>query len=132
VRPRARTAPRALRSEDSVDVEVRAALFDRATLQRNQPGQCLETHAQARDLGEDALGAADHLAIGHVVLRPMPGAHQAAVLVDAAAGEVGTQVAALATHSEVFAVVADGVLSDSGDGALGNARSWDGMAHQAP
>jgi hypothetical protein len=41
----------------------------------------------------------------------MPGAHQATVFVDAAAGEVGTQVAALATDSEVIAVVADGYSS---------------------
>jgi hypothetical protein len=50
----------------------------------------------------------------HVVLCPVPGAHDAALSVDAAACEVGAQVAALTTHSEVFAVVADGVLFDTG------------------
>jgi hypothetical protein len=60
----------------------------------------------------------------------MPWAHQAAVHVDAAAREVGAQVATLATHSEVLAVVADGVLSDSGNGVFGDARSWDGMTHR--
>jgi hypothetical protein len=57
----------------------------------------------------------------------MPGADQAAVFVDAAGCEVGTQVAALATDSEVVAVDADGVLFDSGEGAFGDARGGDGM-----
>ncbi|MHB1473371.1 MAG: hypothetical protein ACYCV4_07025 [Dermatophilaceae bacterium] len=57
----------------------------------------------------------------------MPGAHDTAVFVDAAAREVGAQVAALATDCEVAAVVADGILSDSGNGAFGDARGRDGM-----
>jgi hypothetical protein len=60
----------------------------------------------------------------------VPGAHQTAVFVDAAAGEVGTQVAALATDSEVIAIVAHGVLLDSGDRSFGDTRSWDGMTHK--
>jgi hypothetical protein len=57
----------------------------------------------------------------------VPGAHETAVFVDAAAREVGAQVAALATDCEVVAVVADGILSDSGNGAFGDARGGDGM-----
>ena len=57
----------------------------------------------------------------------MPGAHETAVFVDTAAREVGAQVAALATDSEVVAVVADGILFDSGNSAFGDACSGDGM-----
>jgi len=51
-----------------VDVEVSAALLDRAALQWNHPSECLEAHAQAGDLSEDPLWAADHPPRAHVVL----------------------------------------------------------------
>jgi hypothetical protein len=57
----------------------------------------------------------------HVVLRAVPGAHEATVVVDAAACQVSAQVATLATDSEVVAVVADGVLFDAGNGSFGDA-----------
>ena len=43
----------------------------------------------------------------------MPGVHEATVFVDTPACQVGAQVAALATHSEVVAVVANGVPFDA-------------------
>ncbi len=52
----------------SVDVEGSAALFDRASLQWNHPGQGHEAGAQAGDLGEDPLRAEDHMPCAHVVL----------------------------------------------------------------
>jgi len=51
-----------------VDVEVSATLLDRAALQWNHPSECLEAHAQAGDLSEDPLWAADHPPRAHVVL----------------------------------------------------------------
>jgi len=81
------------------------------------------------DLGEDPLRAADHMSCAHVVLCPVPGAHEAALCVDTAACEVGAQVAAFATDSEVFAVVADGLLVDSGNGAFVDVRGGHRMTH---
>jgi hypothetical protein len=52
----------------SVDVEGFAALFDRASLQWNHPGQGHEAGAQAGNPGEDPLRAADHMPCAHVVL----------------------------------------------------------------
>jgi len=69
------------------------------------------------------------MSCAHVVLCPVPGAHEAALCVDTAACEVGAQVAAFATDSEVFAVVADGLLVDSGNGAFVDVRGGHRMTH---
>src|SRR5674476_584908 len=95
----------------SVDLEGRVLLGDRAASQGQHPGQRFEARAETRDLGEDALGAANHPARSHVVLGLMPRADQATIRVDASAREVSTQMAAPPINSEVFTVVTNRVLT---------------------
>src|ERR1035437_10441077 len=104
----------------SVDLEGRFLLGYRAAGQGQHPGQRFEARAETRDLGEDALGAANHPSCSHVVLGLMPRADQATIRVDAPAREVSTQMAAPPRNSEVAAVVTNRVLTSLGHRSFRN------------
>ncbi len=68
----------------ATDVELAVALGHRRPPERQHPREHAVTEIQAGHLGEDPLRSPDHPAGPDVVGRAVPGAHQAAVLIDTA------------------------------------------------
>src|SRR5258708_26394387 len=86
----------AMRPSSGSDVEIAVAFGHRRPPERHHPGEHAVTETQARHLGEDPLRSPDHPAGPDVIGRLVPGAHQAAALVDTAARQVSAEVAASA------------------------------------
>src|SRR5439155_2869362 len=77
---------------------------DRASTQRKDPGQRDVRRVQSRDLREHPLRTANHTTGVDVVLRAVPRAHQAPVLVDPPVRQIGEQVPAPSAHGEQLAL----------------------------
>src|SRR5260370_10203616 len=92
---------RCWRADSATDVELAVALGHGRPPERQRPGEHAVAEVQAGDLGEDPLRSPDHRAGPDVVGRAVPGANQAAVLVDAAARQVSAKVAAPPRDREV-------------------------------
>lgn len=74
----------------SVDIDGVVSLDYLATTEWDYPGEHLVRGAEPGDLGEQTLGTEGHSAAVHVVLGAVPRAHHAAIVIDRAAGEVGS------------------------------------------
>jgi hypothetical protein len=100
----------AVQPGSAADVELAVALGHGRPPEWQHPGEHQVTEVQAGHLGEDPLRSADHPAGPDVVGRAVPGAHQAAVLIDAAARQVSAEVPASAGDREVASAgVPDGI-----------------------
>jgi putative intracellular protease/amidase len=98
------------RRGSATEVELTVALGHHRPPQWQHPGKHAVPEVQARHPGEDPLRSPDHRAGRDVVSGVMPGAHQAAVLIDAATRQVGAQMAAPAGDCEITPVgVPDGI-----------------------
>src|SRR5437762_33413 len=75
----------AVQPSSATDVELAVALGHRYPPERQHPGEHAVTEVQAGHLSEDPLRSPDHPAGPDVVGRAVPGANQAAVLIDTAA-----------------------------------------------
>ncbi len=85
----------------AADVELAVALGHWRPPQGQHPREQAVTEVQAGHPGEDPLRPADHPAGPDIVGRAVPGAHQAAVLVDTAARQVSAEVPTAAGDREV-------------------------------
>src|SRR3984893_14332936 len=95
-------------AERSMHEEGAISLDDLGAAQRKDPRQCHVQRVEARDLRKGALRPPHHAAGFDVVLRRVPGAHQAAV------GEAAAEMATPPTHPEQPAVcVPDDMVCDS-------------------
>src|SRR5260370_11032746 len=92
---------RCWRAGSATDVELAVALGHGRPPERQHPGEHAVTEVQSGHLGEDPLRSPDHPAGPDVVGRAVPGANQAAVLVDAAARQASAEVAAPARDCEL-------------------------------
>src|SRR5260370_26655698 len=94
----------------ATDVELAVALGHGRPPEWQHPREHAVTEIQAGHLSEDPLWSPDHPAGPDVVGRAVPGANQAAVLIDAATRQVSAEVPASARDREVApAGVPDGV-----------------------
>src|SRR5258707_9028786 len=106
---------RCWRADSATDVELAVTLGHGRPPERQHPGEHAVTKVQAGYLGEDPLRSPDHPAGPDVVGRAVPGANQAAVLVDAAARQVSAKVPTSARDREVApARVPDGIAASAG------------------
>src|ERR1035437_3857330 len=87
-------------SSSATDIKLAVALGHRRPPEWQYPREHAVPEVQAGHPGEDPLRSTDHLAGRDVVGRVVPGAHQAAVLLDAATCHVSAQVAAPAGDRE--------------------------------
>src|SRR5258707_10478840 len=85
----------------ATDVEIAVALGHRRPPQWQHPGEHAVPEVQAGHPGEDPLRSPDHPAGPDVVGRVVPGAHQAAVRIDAPTRQVSAEVPASAGNREV-------------------------------
>src|SRR6266851_7223902 len=85
----------------ATDVELAVALGHGRPPEWQHPREHAVTEVQAGHLSEDPLWSPDHPAGPDVVGRAVPGANQAAVLIDAATRQVSAEVPASARDREV-------------------------------
>src|SRR2546422_6127140 len=105
---------------DLPNVQNLVALHDRSAAERQGAGQRDVEEIEPRDLCEEALRTANHAAGGHIVLRSVPRAHEASVLVDPPLGQVCEEVPASPGHREELSLgVPHGVLARPNDLARG-------------
>src|SRR5258708_38209779 len=85
----------------ATDVEIAVALGHWRPPEWQHPREHAVPEVEAGHLGEDPLRSPDHPAGPDVVGRVVPGADQAAVLIDAATRQVSAEVPASARDREV-------------------------------
>src|SRR5437867_3562743 len=121
---------------DLPDVQNLVALHGRSAAERQGAGQRDVEEIEPRDLCEEALRTANHPAGGHIVLRSVPRAHEASVLVDPPLGQVCEEVPASPGHREELSLgVPHGVLARPNDlarGQLGCRADLDLVSHLLP
>jgi hypothetical protein len=78
----------------ATEIELAVAFGHWFPAKRQDPGEQAVPVVQAGNFGENPLWSPDHPAAPDIVGRAVPGAHQAAVFVDAASGQVGAEVTA--------------------------------------